>query len=184
MSSERRVARRYAKGLYSMDQGNPDKAKKHLEMLSGLRALFNDKEGGKVLRSPVMPPALKRELLAYGLKQVGADGEVSNVVNAIVDAGRVAVIPDLVDEYAALIDAAAGLVKADVVSAVALEPGDLKAIGDHVARLLNKKVEVRPSVDRALLGGFLVRVGNYRIDMSLRTKLDALSHTAAQDSLR
>ena len=67
---------------------------------------------------------------------------------------------------------------------MALNEADTKAIGDALSTLLSKKVEIKPTVDPSLLGGFVARVGNYRVDLSLRTKLDGLSQSAVQDSIR
>ena len=68
----------------------------------------------------------------------------------------------------------------------ARDVGDLnRGLSDEeVGSLLGKRAEVNTKVEPALLGGFQVRVGQYLIDMSLKTKLDGLSQRAAVDSLR
>ncbi|MDB2446986.1 F0F1 ATP synthase subunit delta, partial [bacterium] len=42
------------------------------------------------------------------------------------------------------------------------------------------KLEIESKLDEDLLGGFLVNVGNKRIDLSLKSRLEALTATAAQ----
>lgn len=178
----RRVARRYARGLFTLDEGKLGQARTHAQMLGVIKELFDERDAGKILRSPVMPPELKRELLTYGLQKAQADQLVTNLVNAMLEAGRVDVLPDVAAAFQELIDEAEGIAKAEVVSAVQLNAADIEAIGASIGRILKKRVEIQPVVDPSLLGGFVARIGNYRIDMSLKTKLDGLAQAAAQDT--
>lgn len=179
-----RIATRYAKALFQFAGGDLAKAKKQRDSFHGVVELFKVRESEKVLKSPVMPPALKRSLLEYGLKQSDATPEVTTLVSALLDAGRVNMLPEVAAAYGELLDQAEGVVKAEVSAAVPLAPTDTQAIGDALSTLLKKKVEIKPAVDPSLLGGFVAKVGNYRVDMSLKTKLDGLSQSAVQDSIR
>jgi F-type H+-transporting ATPase subunit delta len=184
MSSASRIARRYARGLFNLEGGDLAKAKTHLEMLAPLKELFAQQDAGKILRSPVMPLDLKKELVEYGMKQTQADATVTSLVNTVLEGGRVEVLPDVIDAFSDLIDAAEGKARATLVSAVPLPEGDVQAVGQTLGKLLKKSIDIAPAVDPAILGGFVVQVGNYRIDMSLKSKLEALSQSAAQDTLR
>lgn len=184
MSAIGRIARRYARGLFGIDKGDIAKAKARRETLEAVVELFKNEEAARILRNPVMPAGLKKDLLAYALKEGNADQSLQSLFKTMVEEGRVNAIPELVEAYSELIDTAEGVAKADLVSAVALPDAEVQAIGKQLGQILDKKVEVRASVDAKLLGGFVAHVGNYKIDMSLRTKLDGLAASAAQDSLR
>jgi F-type H+-transporting ATPase subunit delta len=67
-----------------------------------------------------------------------------------------------------------------VRSAVKLDAGDFAAIVGILEKTWRKKVESTEEVDPGLLGGFVVRVGHAMVDLSLRTKLEALAQRAAQ----
>ena len=179
-----RIANRYAKALFQFAGGDLEKAKKQRDSFQGVVQLFHVKESEKVLKSPVMPPSLKKNLLDYGLEQSNATNEVRTLVAAMLDAGRVDLLPDVAAAYGELLDRAEGVVKAEVTAAVPLQAADTQAIGDALSKLLKKKVEIKPAVDPSLLGGFVAKVGNYRVDLSLKTKLDGLSQSAVQDSIR
>ncbi len=178
------IPNRYAKALLQLVGSDLAKARKLRESFDGLNQLFELKESARVLRSPVMPPDLKRKLLDYALDTTKAAPEVRQLTQALLSAGRVDLLPEVAKSFNALLDLADGVVKADVAAAVALTDTDAKAIGDALSKLLSKKVEIKPTVDPSLLGGFVARVGNYRVDLSLRTKLDGLSQSAVQDSIR
>lgn len=179
-----RIANRYAKALYQFAGSDLAKAKKLRESFQGVTQLFKVKESEKVLRSPVMPVSLKKSLLDYGLDQSQSTPEVRVLVQTLLESGRIGLLPEVAQAYGELLDQAEGVVKAELQSAVALTDGDTKAIGDALSKMLKKKVEIKPTVDPSLLGGFVAKVGNYLVDMSLKTKLDGLSQTAVQDSIR
>lgn len=179
-----RIARRYARALYKMCDSNLEKARKDLESLKTLRALFDDKDAGKVLRSPVMPPDLKKTLLHYGLEKAVAGEDLKSFIDTLVSAGRVSWIPRMIVAFEDLINEAEGKAVAEVTSAVPLEQDDQQSIASRLGQILGKSIVLESKVDPSLLGGFVAKIGNYRIDMSLKTKLDGLAQSAVQDTFR
>ena len=63
---------------------------------------------------------------------------------------------------------------ADVTSAVELSEAQLSDISDALKKGVGQKVSVNLSVDPALIGGLVVRVGSRMIDNSIRSKLQRL----------
>jgi F-type H+-transporting ATPase subunit delta len=179
-----RIARRYARALFKVTEGSLGKAKEDLASLETLQALFDDKDAGKILRSPVMPTDLKTTLLQYGLEKAGADEHLKSFIDAVVSAGRVAFLPAMTEAFRDLIDEKEGRAHAHVVVATDLCAEDEASIGNQLGKLLGKTIIVDTKIDPSLLGGFVARVGNYRIDMSLKTKLDGLAQSAVQDNIR
>ncbi len=176
------IAKRYAKALFGQSAGNLAKAKQESQSLTALKALFQQKDAGRVLRNPVMPTDLKSELLNYGMTQVGASDDIRRTVNTILASGRIDLFPEVADAFAEYVDEAEGKVRAELTSAAPLKADDVQHIEAALQSLLKKKVETTQSVDSSLLGGFVVKVGNYRIDLSLKAKLDGLASAAVQDS--
>ena len=177
-----RIAKRYAKALFKLNGGDLVKAKSERDALIGLNELFKIDESARVLLSPVMPKELKKNLLSYGLKQVAASDDVKRLIDGIVDAGRVTFLPEIAQVYAEFIDEAEGIAQATVVSAVALSAAENQDISSALAQMLQKKIVLKSSINSALLGGFVVRVGNYLVDLSLKSKLDGLAKGAVQES--
>lgn len=176
-----RIAKRYAKALFNLAAGNLAEAKVDREAMEVLLGLFADEGAKKVLISPVMPLDLKKSLMTYGLDQGKASTNVRNLIETLLIAGRVAYVPQVTQAYSELIDEAEGTAKAELTTAVPIESGDERQIGDNLGRLLNKQITVNVNVDPNILGGFVAKVGNYRIDLSLRTRLDGLAYRALQE---
>lgn len=177
------IARRYANALIKTNAGDQSKAAANLETLRVLSELFTNSESKRVLLSPVMSADLKRDLLKYALKEGSATQELTALVDIIVEAGRVSEIPKVVDAYQKYLDEMQGTVKADVITAVELSADEKADLSKELSALVKKKVEVETTVNPAILGGFVAKIGNYRIDLSLKSKLDGLSQNAVQDTL-
>jgi F-type H+-transporting ATPase subunit delta len=63
---------------------------------------------------------------------------------------------------------------ADVVAAVELDDDQRRRLGDALSRITGRQVEVRVTVDRRVLGGFVATVGDTVVDGSLRHRLELL----------
>ena len=177
-----RIAKRYAQALLKLTAGNLIQAKAYAQSLTPVNELFQIQDSASVLCSPVMPLDLKKSLLAYGLKTANASDEVQHMVFAVADAGRVQLLPDIIKEYIRLIDEAEGIVHAEISSAVSMPADDIKEIAAALGKLLRKKVQTSQLIDNTLLGGFVVRVGQYLVDLSLKTKLEGIAMSAVQDT--
>ena len=179
-----KLAKRYAQALLKISQGDLVKAKNYRDSLNDLKALFCLEESARILRSPVMPNDLKKSLLTYGLDVTNAGQPVRNLVNTVVDAGRVTLVPDVADAYSAFIDEVEGSIKARVTTAVQLPPDDCQNIAAAISQLMNKKADVTQQIDSSLLGGFVVSFGDFVVDLSLKSKLSGLAKAAVEDTYR
>ena len=177
--SATRIANRYAKALYRLIGEDPKNTRACLEQLQTARALFDIEPAAKVLISPVMPQDLKKKLFDAALVAAKSSDELRAFIEALVSAGRVNLYPVFVDSFARLLNEAAGVVNADVITAVTVDAAVVTSLTTSLEKILGTKIQVSQQVDAELLGGFVVRLGNRMIDMSLKTKLDALSKSAA-----
>jgi F-type H+-transporting ATPase subunit delta len=177
--SAHRIANRYAKALYKIANGDTKRAHEFLGHLNAARALFDIEPAAKVLESPVMPQDLKKKLFEVAFKASGAKPELQAFVGALVSAGRVNLFPVFCDAYKRLINEAEGVVLADVTTAVAVDADLVNKLSASLEKLLGSKIQASQQTDPDLLGGFVVRLGNKMIDMSVKTKLEALTKSAA-----
>ena len=177
--SATRIANRYAKALYRLVGTDPKNTKSCLEQLQTARALFDIEPAAKVLKSPVMPQDLKKKLFDAALTAANGSEVLRAFIGELVAAGRVEIYPTFVDSFARILNDAAGIIDADVVTAITVDPAIIANLTSSLERILKTKIQMSQQIDPELLGGFVVRLGNRMIDMSLKTKLDALSKSAA-----
>ena len=120
-------------------------------------------------------------MLAALADRAGASVLLLRLVELLATRDRVALLPDVVEAYADLANAARGVVSAEAVSAVALPEAQRRALAVALGGPAGP-AELRSRVDPALIGGLLVRVGGRTYDGTVRTRLAALRRRLAATS--
>jgi F-type H+-transporting ATPase subunit delta len=130
------------------------------------------------LRTALSNPAIRREdrrkVIDALLASVGAHSISRNTVHLLLERERMASLPYIARELDAMIEAKAGRVHADIVSAKPLDAAQLQQITAALEKLSGKKVSVDKREDPELLGGVVAKIGDVVYDGSLRAQLNAL----------
>lgn len=113
----------------------------------------------------------RRAILRVVLERIGADPTVRKFVELVLDRGRIGGIEQIFLHYRDLADEAAGRVRAEVVSASAMDPATQNRIKGALAKATGKQVLLATRVDPELIGGVVAHVGSYTLDRSVRTSL-------------
>lgn len=177
MSADR-IAKRYASALLDLCEGNLAQAKIYRDAFNAISEVFLNEDINRVLSSPVVNPELKRTVLRDISEQIKADKLLSLFLDAIAEGNRVGIIPQIAKSLHTLILSEEGVLEADVVTVFQLDNEGLASVRASVETMTGKKVELNNIVDKSILGGFVVRVENSVLDMSLKTKIDAMTQSA------
>jgi F-type H+-transporting ATPase subunit delta len=175
-----RIAKRYAEALYELCDGSHEQTQNYLAKLQSIVSVFDDADIKRVLNSPVVSADLKKEVLNELAEQVGSDQLLKAFLSEIARANRVALLPGMVTALKNLINQKLGIVEAQAVTVVDLEEEDAHVIRQKLEKLTGKKVYLTSRVDQSILGGFVIRFGNNVLDMSLKSKLDAMTQAAVK----
>ncbi|HEY1556884.1 MAG TPA: ATP synthase F1 subunit delta [Kofleriaceae bacterium] len=173
------VARRYAKAVFEIgqDQGGLDKIAADLRALA--TAMKSSDELTSALTSPAIQRSDRRKVIDGLLQRIGVVSTTRSLLYLLLDHERIDALPMIVRELDKMIEAKAGRVSAEVVSARPLEPAQLSELVAVLEKLSGKKINVSKREDPELLGGVVAKVGDTVYDGSLRTELqkvrDALS---------
>jgi F-type H+-transporting ATPase subunit delta len=125
------------------------------------------------LGSPRIPASQKIEILEKALgKRV--PHLFLRFIETVIMKRRQMVIPEIASEYRALIDEAEDRVHASVT--VAREPAEPErdALARQLSRLFGKRVVPHITLNPAILGGVIVKVGDTVMDGSVRRRLATL----------
>ncbi len=165
---------RYARALFdlALETGAVEKVRGDLRSLKAMLAESAD------LRRTLASPAYSAEdkgkaLVAIGM-QAGFDMTTARFLGLLTQNRRASDLPSVIAAFERLYAAHAGLVAAEVVSAVALTPQQLDGVRAALRQSLGKDPEIETRVDPAILGGIKVKVGSRLYDASLKTRLDQM----------
>ncbi len=127
-----------------------------------------------VTGSPAFSAEEKSGALDAVLTAVNVSTETRRLAELLKTNGRMDLLPALAEELAAEAFAAMGKVKVEVTSAVELSQADRESLVQRLSAFTGKEAVVEVSVDAALIGGVVTRIGSVVYDGSVKNQLDAL----------
>jgi len=172
------AARVYAEALFDVakERGRLDEIGEELAQLAD--AVAADRDLQVFLFGPHFSSAEK----ADGLKRavVGADPELLNFLELLVEKQRTAELFRIRREFERLWKREQRLIDVTVTSAVELDPAVADRIGEEIERQTGRRVELASRVDGEILGGIVLQVGNMVLDASIRNRLEKLRKSVAR----
>lgn len=178
------IASRYAGALVDVATA-PNSGVDPLQLLRELRGFEEVLAGSGELRialaSPSVPPARKRAVVGGICEKLGVSRVARNFLFVLTDHRRIATLTEVLEAFDLLSDERLGFTRAAISSARDLDPAQREALSHEFERLTGKKVRARFSVDRALLGGLVARLGSTVYDGSVRGQLQALGKRLAAE---
>jgi F-type H+-transporting ATPase subunit delta len=167
------IARNYAETLLELARRANDLDGWGKMIMDVANALEADASLRLFLETPRVSADAKNEILAKAF-QDRMPRLFVRYLQALVKNRRQALIPEIAEQYRSLLDAVEGRVHAQVV--VARETGDDEQdmIARELSRVLGKTVIPHLTINPAILGGLVVRVGDQVMDGSVRRRLSKL----------
>ena len=146
-----------------------------LKQLGDFAAAFGvSAELRNFLTSPGVPREAKREVIEKIAGRIGAGKIIRNFLFVIADHQRTHILPEIVASFQDVIRQRQGIAEAEISSAIELSAAQKKRFAQTLERLTGKKIDAKYSLDPALLGGAVVRVGDTIYDGSVRSSLNEM----------
>lgn len=173
MSAESRVASRYAKAFVSVALDGQDQTKLYDDANFVLNTISDSKELALALNSPI----IKAEKKAAILKEIFS-AKVSDLTNKlfdlVIDKNRTSALKEIMESILSEFDAVKNIQRATVVTSSPLAADTKAVLVEKVAKSTGKTVELEEKVDPALIGGYILTVGDKQLDCSVKTQLQQL----------
>ncbi len=172
------IARRYARAVFGL--GDAADLLSQIDLLTG--TVTGSPELERALFTPIHPRAERRGLIAELAEKLEIAPEMRTFAMILVDENRVALLPAIRDELRKQVQAAAGQVDAELVSARALDESEVESIRAALSQRVNAQVNLKVKVDESLIGGVVARVGDLLLDGSVKTQLGSLAGSLEKGS--
>ena len=168
------VAERYAGSLFDLALEAKSVAAVEKD-LGRVEALINGSEDlARFVKSPVFSADDQVKAISAVTAKAKISGLVGNFLAVAARNRRLFAVPGMIEAFRQISAAHRGEATADVTSATALTPAQVKELKDTLKSVAGKDVAFNVTVDPSLLGGLIVKMGSRQIDTSLRTKLSSL----------
>ena len=178
MAEIRTLARPYAQAVFELAQS------------SNLRGVWSDALAAisAVVSNPDVHvlmgnPSVSRETLADAVIDIAHDDlhdDARNLVQLLAANDRLALAPQIAQQFEALRARAETRVDVDVVSAAEFSDEQKQALSQSLEKRLAASVRLAFTQDADIIGGAIIRAGDLVIDGSLRAQLARMQHTLAR----
>jgi F-type H+-transporting ATPase subunit delta len=143
------------------------------EMLAALALVAEDARVRAAAADPNLSDA-QRAGLFISILAGRLSAEADNFVRVLAQNDRLELLPEIRRQFEALKNEREGVVEAQVQSAFELDDAQLRDLVQRLEKKMGRKVRAHVSVDRELIGGLKIVLGDKVIDGSARAQLAAL----------
>jgi F-type H+-transporting ATPase subunit delta len=167
------LARPYAKAAFKFAK-EQKASRQWSNMLAFSAAAINDVDVASILDNPQLTADQQAETF---IRVCGdqLDDSGKNFIRQLTQNKRLTVLPQIAILYEALLAEEERKQDVELVSAYALSAEEENSLKSSLEKKLGKEINLQSRIDKALIGGVIVRAGDMVIDGSVRGKLQQLS---------
>ena len=168
------LARKYGLALFEIAKEEKKIGNYGRELQDVTRAFLACHDLVMVMSSPKLALDDKKALLKRILLKNELSKVLKNFLYILVEKRRFGLLAEINEIFQTLSNEEQGIVVADCWTAMELKNTQQDKLADKLAKLSNKKIKLRTHLDESLIGGIIVKIGDKKIDGSVKGKLVAL----------
>ena len=176
------LALRYARALFDVAMAESDPVRVGDQLHGFTQTVAGHAELARVLKSPAIPAKMKAGIVTQLVAQAELESPLRKLLLMIAERDRLALLADVDACYHARLLEHQQVVEAHVTTAAPLDPQRAEAIARGLAEKTGRQVTLTTSVDPALIGGVVARIGSTVYDGSVSRHLERLRAQLAQDA--
>jgi F-type H+-transporting ATPase subunit delta len=167
-----RAAIRYAKAILEMAQASGTAGQVSGDMILIASTIKDNKE----LRDFIDNPTIKGEVKESALKEVfaGTQNITLGLFQLLRENKRFDIAGQIATQYNAQFDVLNGIEVATVTTAIPLTAELETKVLDKIKEFSDKKITIKNIVDPAIIGGFIIRIGDKQFNASVAGRLQTL----------
>jgi F-type H+-transporting ATPase subunit delta len=170
------VSNRYARAFVDVVFDAKLDAQKIVVQLQQFVAMYQSSSDlRQIWSSPAVPAEQKRALLDKIVSQMqDVPRPMRNFIAVLIDHSRISILPDIARQFETELNTRLGRVEAEITSSRELSELERQSVVSELAKTTGRQVSAKYSIDAALLGGAIVRVGSTVYDGSVRGQLQKI----------
>ncbi len=142
------------------------------EFLNKLAEIFSDEALLVLLKHPKFDPAVVIEILLDKLSN--QDIHAKNFLLLLAENHRLMLLPEIAELFAECVKRDAAIREVTLTSAMKLAKSEIKTIEKNLEAQFKQPIHITITEDPTLIGGVIVRSGDYVLDASLQGQLQHL----------
>ena len=175
-STSKGIATRYATALFDLANETDDipTLEQNVNILT--QSIDESSDLNSLISSPLYSRDQQKSAITSIATKMDLSGVMINTLSLMAEKRRLFVVPTFLVVLNDLIAASKNEITAEVVSAKPLSKGQVEKLTKSIKKNFGKDVKINASIDQALIGGMIVKVGSRMIDTSIQAKLNSLQN--------
>ena len=167
------LSSRYAQAIFELASEKQALDVVERELILVANALTESKDLVTLLYHPQVPAEVKRDTV---VRLFGSEltEYVRNFLFILFDRRRETLLQAIIMEFRTLANQAQNIIEAEVTSAMPLVADQEKGLAAKLSAVTGKNVVLKTVVDKGILGGIIVKIGDKLIDGSVERQLKVL----------
>ena len=172
------IARPYAEALFKSastahaGQGAADLGSTS-EWLESLASIAADPQLQQLAQNPNVSGQQIYDVIAHVSKSTWTES-TKNFLRAVIDNGRLGALPEIAEQFRALVNQRGGSSDAVVYSAFPIDTQALAEVSAALQKRFGRKLNLSVTHEPALIGGIRVVVGDEVLDTSIKARLEQM----------
>jgi F-type H+-transporting ATPase subunit delta len=172
-----RAAIRYAKAILETTVASGTTEKVNQDMLSVFASMAGSAELSEFLSSPIISTEVKMNAVSEVFAAV--QPETKSLFRLLQENKRFEILAEIAKQFNAQYDAMNGVEVAKVTTAIALTAELERKVLETIATISDKKITIENIIDPAIIGGFILRIGDKQYNASVANRLQELKREFA-----
>lgn len=173
------IASRYAEALFQVGEENNSTTKLYEELNAVLDILKSDKNFYNVLKSPLISKGEKKDIIE-NIFNNRVQNDLKNFFKLLIDKERISSLELIYKSFKSLLNEKNNIVEGKAITAIPMSKEEIKKLEENLSSKYNTNIILENVVDKTILGGVLVKLGNKEIDGTIKTRLDNLKQELSQ----
>jgi F-type H+-transporting ATPase subunit delta len=177
--TSRGAAKRYAGALFdiSLAEGK-DLLQTQRDLGDFARLVAGSEALLRALTNPAIPALRKRGVVEQLIARAGSlQPVVVKLLNLLAERDRLVLLPEVAQAFDERLMDHQKVMKAEIISAVALSADRVAALTDGLKRATGRDIRLATRVDSSIIGGAVVRIGSTVYDGSVSRQLERMRET-------
>ncbi len=173
-----RIAQVYARALFEAARSAGALEAVREQLAAFADAVSGSRELTTFLFSPYFSSQEKKDGLRRAVQD--ADPTLMRFLETLVERHRMPAVFAIRTRFEQLYDEEMKLLPVVLTSAIGLDEQTVQSIGERIGKQTGRKVQLSSNVDPDILGGVVLRVGNFVLDASIANQLNQLRKQVAR----
>jgi F-type H+-transporting ATPase subunit delta len=167
-----RAAIRYAKAILETAVASGTTEKVNQDMLLVVASMAGSAELSEFLSSPIISTEVKMNAVSEVFAAV--QPETKSLFRLLQENKRFEILAEIAKQFNAQYDVMNGVEVAKVTTAIAMNAELESKVLAKIATISDKKITIENIVDPAIIGGFILRIGDKQYNASVANRLQEL----------